>query len=186
LYVADRNLPRQAYACFLRSPHAHAAIQAIDLEKARNAAGVVGVFISSDLAADGLGRTAVTIKRSRPDGSPMFWRAHPGLAEKRVRHVGDPVVMVVAESEDLAKDAIEQIEVRYAPMPAVTASELPVAPSAPAVWDECPDNVSHVFEIGNWAQTSRAFEAASCRKTAVRRNTGSRSVHGAPWGNRSV
>src|ERR1700757_1390962 len=80
LYVADRTLPGQAYACFLRSPHAHAAIQAIDLGKARNAAGVVGVFVSSDLAADGLGRTAVTIKRSRPDGSPMFWRAHPGLA----------------------------------------------------------------------------------------------------------
>ena len=160
LYVADRTLPGQAYARFLRSPHAHAAIEAIDLEKARNGAGVVGVFVSSDLAADGLGRTAVTLKRSRPDGSPMFWRAHPGLAEKRVRHVGDPVVMVVAESEDLAKDAMEQIEVSYAPMPAVTASKLAVAPSAPAVWDECPDNVSHVFEIGNCAQTNRVFEAA--------------------------
>ncbi len=160
LYVADRTLPGQAYARFLRSPHAHAAIEAIDLEKARNGVGVVGVFVSSDLAADGLGRTAVTLKRSRPDGSPMFWRAHPGLAEKRVRHVGDPVVMVVAESEDLAKDAMEQIEVSYAPMPAVTASDLAVAPDAPAVWDECPDNVSHVFEIGNWAQTNRVFEAA--------------------------
>src|SRR5882724_1513564 len=118
MYVADRALPGQVYACFLRSPHAHAAIEAIELENARNAAGVVGVFVSSDLAADGLGRTAVTLKRSRPDGSPMFWRAHPGLAEIRVRHVGDPVAMVVAESLDQAKDAMEQIEVSYAPMPA--------------------------------------------------------------------
>jgi carbon-monoxide dehydrogenase large subunit len=61
----------------------------------------------------------------------MFWRAHPGLAEKRARHVGDPVVMVVAESEDLAKDAREQIEVSYAPMPAVAASELAVAAESP-------------------------------------------------------
>ena len=112
MYVADRALPGQVYACFLRSPHAHAAIEAIELENARNAAGVVGVFVSADLAADGLGRTAVTLKRSRPDGLPMFWRAHSGLAETRVRHVGDPVAMVVVESLDQAKDAMELIEVR--------------------------------------------------------------------------
>jgi carbon-monoxide dehydrogenase large subunit len=160
MYVADRALPGQAYACFLRSPYAHAAIETTELENALEAAGVIGIFVSSDLAADGLGRTAVTLKRSRPDGSPMFWRAHPGLAETRVRHVGDPVAMVVAESLDQAKDAMELIEVSYAPMPAVAASDLAMAPSAPAVWDERPDNVSHVFEIGNRAQTDRAFEAA--------------------------
>ena len=159
-YVADRVLPGQAHACFLRSPHAHAAIEAIELENARNAPGVIGIFASSDLAAYGLGRTAVTLKRKRPDGSPMFWRAHPGLAETRVRHVGDPVAMVVAESLDQAKGAMELIEVKYVSMPAVTVSDLAMAPSAPAVWDECPDNVSHVFEIGNRAQTDRAFETA--------------------------
>src|SRR5258708_36951766 len=84
MYVADRALPGQVYACFLRSPHAHAAIEAIELENARNAAGVVGVFVSSNLAADGLGRTSVTLNRSRPDGLPMFWRAHPRLAEIRL------------------------------------------------------------------------------------------------------
>src|SRR4029077_4239447 len=94
---------------------------------------VIGIFVSSDLAADGLGHTAVTFKRSRPDGSPMFWRAHPGLAETRVRDVGDPVAMVVAESLDQAKDAMELIEVSYAPMPAVTASDLAIGPSAPPV-----------------------------------------------------
>ena len=63
--------------------------------------------------------------------------------------------MVVAESLRIqAKDAMELIEVSYAPMPAVTASDLAMAPSAPAVWDECPDNVSHVFEIGNRVQTA--------------------------------
>ena len=159
-YVADRVLPGQAHACFLRSPHAHAAIEAIELENARNAPGVIGIFASSDLAAYGLGRTAVTLKRKRPDGSPMFWRAHPGLAETRVRHVGDPVAMVVAESLDQAKGAMELIEVKYVSMPAVTVSDLAMAPSAPAVWDECPDKVSHVFEIGNRAQTDRAFETA--------------------------
>lgn len=161
MYLADRAFPNQAHACFLRSPHAHAVIDAIDTRSARNAAGVIGIFVSSDLAADGLGRTAVTLKRSRLDGSRMFWRAHPGLAETRVRHVGDPVAMVVADSLDQAKSAMELIEVSYTPMPAVTASDLAMAPSAPAVWEECPDNVSHVFEIGDRLQTERAFEAAT-------------------------
>jgi CO/xanthine dehydrogenase Mo-binding subunit len=68
--------------------------------------------------------------------------------------------MVVVESLDQAKDAMELIEVRYAPIAAVTASDLAMAPSAPVVWDECPDNVSHVFEIGNRVHTQRAFETA--------------------------
>jgi aerobic carbon-monoxide dehydrogenase large subunit len=166
MYVADRALPGQAYACFLRSPHAHAAIDAIELENARNATGVIGIFVSSDLAADGLGRTAVTLKRSRPDGSPMFWKAHPGLVEARVRYVGDPVAMIVAETQDQAKDAMELIEVSYTPPPAVTASDLAMATCAPAVWDECPVNCQPHH---SWTTQCRARRTSvTSRYTAAR------------------
>src|SRR5205085_1718997 len=90
-YVNDINLPGQAHLVFVRSPHAHAAIRAIDTSAALAAPGVLGVYSSEDLAGDALGTIPVSIKRSRPDGSPMFTKSHRGLADARVRYVGDPV-----------------------------------------------------------------------------------------------
>jgi carbon-monoxide dehydrogenase large subunit len=134
----------------VRSPHAHARIRSIDAAAALAAPGVVGVFTIEDLERDGIGTTAPTVKRTRPDGKPMFWRAHPGFAKGKVRHVGDQVACVVAETLAQAKDAAELVEVDY--------EDLPL--SAP-VWDECPDNVSNVFEIGNKAATEAAFARAA-------------------------
>ena len=149
-FIHDLQLERQAHLVFVRSPHAHARIVSIDTAAARAAPGVVGVFTVEDLERDGLGTTAPSIKRNRPDGSPMFWRAHPGLAKGKVRHVGDPVAIVVAETLAQAKDAAEPVAVEY--------EDLPV--TAP-VWDECPDNVSNVFEVGNKAATEAAFARAA-------------------------
>src|SRR6185295_2518216 len=91
-----------------------------------------------------------TYKRSRPDGSPMFWRSHPGLAKDKVRHVGEPVAAIVAESVAQAKDAADLVAVDY--------DALPV--DGP-VWEECPDNISNVFEVGNKAATEAAFARAA-------------------------
>jgi carbon-monoxide dehydrogenase large subunit len=110
-FIDDVKLPQQTYAYILRSPHAHARIAKLDLAAARAAPGALGVFTEADLAADGLGANAPTLPRKRPDGSPMFWRAHPGLAKERVRYVGDPLAMVVAETLAQAKDAAELIDV---------------------------------------------------------------------------
>ena len=159
-YVGDINLPNQAYAIVLRSPHAHALIRSIDTAVASAMPGVLGVFTASDLGTD-LGTTAVAFKRTRPDGSPMFWRAYPGLAKEAVHHVGDPVAFVVAESIDLAKDAAEQVQVDYAALPAVGDIEFALRPGAPAAWQDCPDNVSHVHELGNRAATDAAFASAA-------------------------
>jgi aerobic carbon-monoxide dehydrogenase large subunit len=160
-YVNDVSLPRQAYAYFLRSPHAHAKIAAIDTSAAKTAPGVLAVFTEADVAAEKLGTTRLALPRKRADGSPAFARPHPGLARGEVRYVGDPVAMVVAETLAEAKDAAELIEIDYQELPAVIDAEDAVKPGAPRVWEENPDNVSHIFETGNKAAADAAFAAAA-------------------------
>jgi len=160
-YIDDRNLPGQAYAVFLRSPHAHAKIRSIDVAAARQAPGVVAVYTGADYTADGLGMPKATMPRKRPDGSPMFAPQRPALVVDRVRYVGDPVAMVIADSLAQAKDAADLVVVDYEPLPSVTDTAHAVEPGAPAVWDECPDNVSNVVERGNKAATEAAFQKAA-------------------------
>lgn len=159
-YQDDFSLPGQAYAVFVRSPHAHAAIRAIDTAAAMAGPGVLAVLTGEDVARDGLGTMAMRLQRKRPDGSPMFAPPHPGLARGRVRHVGDPLAMVVAESLAEAKDAAELVAVDYQPLASVTDTAAAAAPGAPAVWDECPDNVSNLFEAGDKAAAEAAFARA--------------------------
>jgi carbon-monoxide dehydrogenase large subunit len=149
-YINDLVIPGMAQIAYVRSPHARARIASIDTAEAFAAPGVVGVFTVEDLLRDGIGTTAPTLKRSRPDGTPMFWRAHPGLAKDEVRHVGDPVAIVVAETLAQAKDAAELVIVDYEALPVTDP-----------VWAECPDNVSNVFEMGNRAATEAAFSRAA-------------------------
>jgi carbon-monoxide dehydrogenase large subunit len=149
-YVNDIVVPGQVHLVLLRSPHAHARIVSIDASAALAAPGVLGVFTVADLERDGVGTTAPTFKRSRPDGSPMFWRAHPGLAKDKVRHVGEPVAAVVAESVAQAKDAADLVAVEYDALPVEGA-----------VWEECPDNISNRFEVGDKAATEAAFARAA-------------------------
>lgn len=159
----DRNLPGQAYAVVLRSPHAHARILNIDSAAAKAAPGVLAVYTGADYAADGLGMPKAAMPRKRPDGSPMFAPQRPALVVDRVRYVGDPVAFVVAESLAQAKDAAELVDVEYEPLPAVTDTALATMPGAAPVWDENPDNISHVFEKGDKAATEAAFAAAARR-----------------------
>ena len=158
-YIGDVNLPGQAHAAVLRSPHASAAIGSIDTGAARAAPGVLGVFCAKDLGGE-LGTTSISFKRKRPDGSPMFWRPHPGLATDRVRYVGDPVALVVAETPAQARDAAELIAVDYDAGAAVTDILCALDPASPKVWDECPDNISHIHELGERAATEAAFARA--------------------------
>jgi len=156
----DVNLPGQAHAYVLRSPHAHAAIRSVDLSTAQAAPGVLAIYTADDLTAAGMGRMGVPFQRKRPDGSPMFWRAHLGLAEGRVRYVGEPVAFVVAETLAQAKDAAELIEIDYDIQPSVTDTADAAAGKHP-VWDECPDNISNLFESGNKPATEAAFANAA-------------------------
>jgi carbon-monoxide dehydrogenase large subunit len=159
-FVHDVNLPGQLSAVVVRSPHAHARISRIATTAAAAAPGVAAVFTGEDYAREGFGGPSPTLKRTRADGSPMFWRAHPVLVRDRVRTIGDPVAMVIAETFAQAKDAAELLEVEYEALPAVTSTAEAAKPGASAVWDECPDNVSNVFELGDRAAAEAAFAQA--------------------------
>ncbi len=159
-YSDDLNRPGQAHGHVLRSPHAHARIDALDTAAARAAPGVLAVYTGDDIAAAGLGNIPCAVPRHKPDGSAMFTPPHPALKRDRVRLVGDYVAFVVAETTDQARDAAELIEVDYTPLPSVTATADAVTDGTPAVWDECPDNVCFVFELGDKAAVEAAFAAS--------------------------
>src|SRR5882724_11742714 len=153
----DVNLSGQAHAVIVRSIHAHARMLAIDAARARRAPGVLAVFTGSDVAH--LGTMNMLLQRKRPDGSPMFAPPHRGLTRERARYVGDPVAMVVAETLAQAEDASEWVRIDYEPLPSVTSTAEAVG--GPPVWDECPDNVSNVHEVGDRAATEAAFARAA-------------------------
>ncbi|HEX9522292.1 MAG TPA: xanthine dehydrogenase family protein molybdopterin-binding subunit [Reyranella sp.] len=159
-YINDVNLHGQAYAVFVRSPHAHANIRSIDVEEAKKAPGVLAVYTGHDVAADGLGMPKANMPRKRPDGKPMYAPQRPPLITDRVRYVGDPVAMVIADTLAEAKDAAELVNIDYESLPSVTSTADTVKPGAPAVWDDCPDNISNFVERGNKAATDEAIKGA--------------------------
>lgn len=110
-YADDISLENQAHGVFLRSPHAHARILRIDTTAAKDAPGVLAVYTVADLKAAGIGDLPCTIPLKNRDGSDRADPARPALANGMVRHVGDPVAFVVAETVAQARDAAELIEV---------------------------------------------------------------------------
>lgn len=121
-FLDDVNLRGQVHAVIVRSMHAHARVRSVDTSAATRAPGVLAVFTGADVARDGLGTTRMTLRRKRPDGSPMFAPPHPGLVQDRVRYVGDPVALLVAETPAQAKDAAELVRVDYELLPSVTST----------------------------------------------------------------
>jgi len=160
-YSDDVTLPHQAYAVIVRSPHAHAGIRGIDAAAARRAPGVLAVLTGADLAEDGVGHLPTDPNRKRRDGTAAFTTPRPALVRDRVRHVGDPVAVVVAETRAEAVDAAALLSVDYDPRPAVAATVEATRPGAPAVWDDAPDNVAFVWEAGAADAVARAFEGAA-------------------------
>ncbi|HYL00101.1 MAG TPA: xanthine dehydrogenase family protein molybdopterin-binding subunit [Steroidobacteraceae bacterium] len=157
-YTDDITLPQQSYGSFLRSPHAHARIRSIDTAAARAAPGVLAVFTGKDLA--GIGGLPCGWLIKSIDGSPMKEPKHPVLAEDKVRHVGDQVALVVAESVAQAKAAAALIEVDYEPLPAVVDTATAVRAKS-AVHDLAPDNVCYTWAIGDKSAVDAAFARAA-------------------------
>ena len=159
-FVDDIALPRQCHGALVMSPHAHARIGRIDTAKAKAADGVLCVLTGADAEADGIG----TLVGPMPEdmGGPKGYRARrPILSAGTVRAVGDRVAFVVAETLAQAQNAAELVEIDYEIMPAVTSVEDAVKPGAPAVWDECPGNVSFALAFGNKDATDAAFAKAA-------------------------
>jgi carbon-monoxide dehydrogenase large subunit len=160
-YSDDVSLPREAHTVFARSPHAHARIRGIDARAALKAPGVLAVLTAAELTADGVGNLPSDRGRKRRDGSPAFPTPRPALLRERVRHVGDPVALVIAETHAQALDAADRLRVDYEPLPAVAGTAAALRTGAPTVWDEAPGNIAFVAEAGQREAVARAFAGAT-------------------------
>jgi aerobic carbon-monoxide dehydrogenase large subunit len=159
-YTDDVVLPGQSFGYFLRSPHAHARIRSIDTSRAKKAQGVIDVFTGADLAASKVNGLPCGWLIHSKDGSPMKEPVHPVLAQGKVRHVGDQVALVVAETAWQAKDAAELIDVDYDALPAVV--DIRSADKAAAsVHDDVPGNVCYDWGHGNKDAVDAAFKQAA-------------------------
>jgi carbon-monoxide dehydrogenase large subunit len=156
-YTDDINRPGQLYAYLLRSPHANAKLSRIDTSAAAKAPGVVAVFTGQDMAKDEIGGLPCGWLINSKDGSPMKEPPHPVLAIDRVRHVGDPVAVVIADRLAQARDAAEKIAVDYAVEPAVVDVVAALKPGAPQVWPEAPGNVCYDWHLGDAAAVETAI-----------------------------
>jgi carbon-monoxide dehydrogenase large subunit len=154
-FVEDVNVPGQAWAHVVRSPHAHAMIDRIDTSSARSMPGVLGIYTYADIADLGLLPCATQVATL----APMIVPPRPALAHGKVRHVGDPVAFVVAETPAAARDAAEQVVVDYTPLPCIIDAAAALAPAAPQLWDT--GNESFRFQRGDQASVQTAFASAA-------------------------
>jgi carbon-monoxide dehydrogenase large subunit len=165
-YAEDHDAPGQAYAAFVRSPHALADVVAVDGKPALAVAGVLGVFTGRDLAAGGVDAIPTLIAergggiRSR-DGSSFAEPSWYALATDRVRHVGEPIAIVAATTAAAARDGADAVVVRYAARPAVVDAVAALAPGAARVHDGVAGNRVYDWECGDAEATARAIAAAA-------------------------
>jgi carbon-monoxide dehydrogenase large subunit len=170
-YTDDINRPHQLYATFVRSPHAHAAITGVDLKAAKGAPGVVAIYTGDDVKASGIGGLPCGWLITSKDGSPMVEPPHPILAIDHVRHVGDPVAVVIAETKDQADAAAELVDVAYKVLPAAVQVDDAVKPGAAQVWEAAPGNQCYDWHLGDLAATEAAFaKAAHVTKIDIHNN----------------
>ena len=160
-YLDDLRFDRVAHAVVLRSPHAHASIEAIDTVAAARAPGVLAVLTASDAEADGLKALRPYVEANAQTGEPFAFALQPLLARDKVRFAGEPVAFVVAETHAAALDAAELIEVHYAPLPAVTTADAARAPGAPVLSAEVPGNVCLDWRTGDAEGADRGFRRAA-------------------------
>ena len=153
-YVDDIESPGCLWGHVLRSPHAHASIERIDVSAAKALAGVQGVFVAADLEGLGPMPCMAAVK-------PLIVPPRFALAQGRVRHVGDPVAFIVADSEEIARQAGELVEVDYAALPSVVDGRAALETGAPALWDEAPGNLAFHIERGDASVVSEAIAAAA-------------------------
>jgi len=160
-YSDDTSLPGQAYGAFLRSPFGHGDIRVLDVSAARAAPGVLGVWTGEDLAAAGVGPIPNVAPLPWWDGRPLVVPPRPALSRGRVRHAGEPVAFVVAETQAQAEDALDLIVFDVDALPAVVDPAEAVIAGAPVLWDHAPDNVALDWRAGDFAAVDKAMAGAA-------------------------
>ncbi len=159
-YTDDISRPGQSYAYFIRSPHAHATLKAIDAKAASSMPGVLAVLTGAELATDKIGNLICGWMIHSKDGSPMKMAAHPALAVGKACHVGDAVAVVVAETLAQARDAAEKVKIDYAVLPAVADPAAAQKQGAPLIHDVAPGNTIYQWHLGDAKAVDAAFKAA--------------------------
>jgi carbon-monoxide dehydrogenase large subunit len=160
-YLDDINLPGQAHAAILRSPYAHARIRRVDAAAALSSPGVIAVFTGADLEADGIAPLPCLAHIPAKPGTPeQVFPRRMALVADRVRHVGDAVALVVAESAAAARDALAHVAVDYEPLPAVSDPVAALQPGAPQVWPEAPGNLDFTWADGDAQAVDAALKKA--------------------------
>ncbi len=158
-YVDDAPVEGELFGYVLRSPHSHAEILGIDAEAALALAGVHAVFTASDLAEAGLQPLPCYITVQTV--APLIIPPRFPLAQGRVRHVGDPVAFIVAESREAARDAAELVQVDYDILPSVTETQAAPMAGAPQIWEQAPENIAFRFKRGDTEKAADAFSSAA-------------------------
>lgn len=170
-YTDDIALPGTVAGVVLRSPHAAAKITSIDTGDAAAMPGVIAIYTGRDLEADGIGTLPCAINLKNRDGSSQHQVPRPLLSTGKVKHVGDPVAFIVAETPAQARDAAEAVVVEYETLPSATNLETALDAGQPLVWDEAPNNQVFDWEIGDAAATEAEFaKAAHVTKITVVNN----------------
>ena len=170
-YTDDIAVSGEAIAVVLRSPHAAATIVSIDAAAARGLPGVLAVYTGADLEADGIGGIPCAIPLKNRDGTARADVPHPALAMGAVRHVGDPMALIVAETHQAARDAAEAVMVDYDILPSITDLGTAMSEGQPLVWPQVKNNVVFDWEAGNKAETEALFaQAAHVTKLTVINN----------------
>ena len=165
-YLDDLNIDGLVHAVILRSPHAHATIDRIDTGPARAGPGVLAVLTSADTRAHGLNAMRPTIEANVQTGEPFAFLPQPLLAEGKVRHAGEPVALIVAETRAQALDAAERIDIGYTALPAVTTAEAARAQGALQIADGVAGNTCLDWHWGDQAAVDAAFDGAAHRVSA--------------------
>jgi carbon-monoxide dehydrogenase large subunit len=160
-YTTDHHLEGQVAAHFLRADRAHAKIVRIDTAEARKSKSVLDIVTGSDIVAAGWKTPPVLSFFKGVGGSSVRIPFRPGLAHDRVRFVGEPVAVVVAETEHLAQDAAERIEIEYEDLPVLVDAEGALAASAVRLHEDLPDNLCFEYEYGNQQSAEQAFAKAA-------------------------
>src|SRR3984893_15118538 len=190
-FTDDIVFDGQAYAAFVRSPHPHARIRSIDTGVAAKFPGVVAIFTAKDYVAAGgrgIGHMAnpagthdVKVRAfTGPGRQTPFETPHLPLAGERVRFVGEPVAMVIAETQCGAQDAWECVVVLYDELPVVSDSIAALAPNAPLLHDEVPGNLALEAAFGDQAASEAALAAAHLVVAQTFRNQRIASAHMEP------
>ncbi len=156
-YIEDIDVPGQTWMQVVRSPHAHATIERIDIERRARVPGVLGVFTAADLAE--LGPLPCTVPVASV--APMIVPPRSALASDRARHVGDPVAFVVAETRAAARDAAELVAVDWQSLPSVVDGPPALLPGAPHLWEQAPNNLSYRFQKGDQNAVRAAISGAA-------------------------